>query len=174
MDNCDYLRLYCERVKALGGRVRLYPNIPEAYRSPFDRTMGLDYFKKEIWVSWSPGIDMMGLIHEAGHAFASKVPPNEVESDFVFLGWEQAFAKEMGLYDDWFHNLQSYWIPWQVLHEVTPWAYSGQGDTEYGDLDDRAQEAILAYLEATAIASGLVVDGRAVSIREVSAAGSEL
>lgn len=139
--------------------------VPEEFKAPFDRDVGLDFASKTLYATdieehWAE------LIHETAHIFASPVPPNECKTDFDFIGWELALAKELGCYRAWAREtLTGYWIPWQVLAAIDPAAYTGEGDMEFCELTDEHQAKVRAYIVAAAESSGQVVNGRVVSIR---------
>ena len=75
----------------------------------------------------SSRVHVPALIHEAGHVFASKVPPDSAD-EFAWLGWEYVLARKLGATEAWIAGNKDY----------------GLGDLEFGDLTEASRLDLLA------------------------------
>ena len=69
--------------------------------APFCANIGV-YWAKKVIAHKKVGFSTAGLVHEMGHVFASKTPPNAKDTDEVdFLGWEVTLAASLGIRAAW-------------------------------------------------------------------------
>lgn len=78
--------------------------------APFCKSIGV-YWSEKLIVHQLAGFSNAGLIHEMGHTFASKHPPNSKHVEEVdFLGWELELAKSLGVRPAWLREMASYGV----------------------------------------------------------------
>lgn len=140
-------------LKGWGGALRLCDSLPTS-RSTFCEApfawgeLGIDFSRKIVYAAGN--FPVGGLIHEAGHVFASHKEPGWAGCESLFLGWEFLLARKVGLLEEWYESMDGY-----VLHGM-----------DFGDMnEDKRSDVIEQYVEL-ARASGLVVGEEPISIRK--------
>lgn len=122
--------------------------------APFSWQIGIDYYQKKLYLTKDFSHETVGnIIHEVGHIVACDDAPedsNEVE----FLGWEIAFALELGLLDEWRAGQSDYTV-----------RHSYHGLVEIGCLDDDELSDLVEESIDWAKCLGLVENEHAVAIR---------
>jgi hypothetical protein len=78
-------------IKLTKNRFDDYWNITSA---PFSCYLGINYEARKIYYVGTP--HPCDIIHEMGHIFASKKPPEEAY-EWDFFGWEYLLARKVGL-----------------------------------------------------------------------------
>lgn len=93
--------------------------------APFSSRLGLDYDTKTVFVHADGHVDadiVGGVVHEMGHVFAACKPPDTLDDEFTFFGWEAALAQHVGCLADWYKFSADYTV---AIHG---------GVAEFGDL----------------------------------------
>jgi hypothetical protein len=94
--------------------------------APFCANIGV-YWAKKVIAHKKVGFSTAGLVHEMGHVFASKTPPNNKHTDEVdFLGWEVTLAARLGIRAAWVREMSSYGIHYD--NEDGPDQFAQLGD----------------------------------------------
>lgn len=113
--NVNYLAQVC---KNLGGDLVVWegefiPTIKQGLCeegwsfAPFvNENVGVHWQSKTVAIPRT--YESMGtIIHEMGHVFACKVPPNHCHDEWSWMGWEIALAKKIGI-KEWLKNNEYY------------------------------------------------------------------
>lgn len=125
-----HLDQFKSMIKAWGGRLVIFESRDEYdhyFRvnkdrdqlsdAPFTDYHGLD-FERRLLLATKDRVDIVSLIHEAGHTFASRRGPWSC-NEFNFLGWEIRVAQILGCMDEFNEgndNYQlNYGITWGIL-----------------------------------------------------------
>lgn len=119
---------------------------PGVSSAPFTGWLAVDYDKKTVYCldpTW------YNLLHEMGHVFASRLPPRQ-SSDFDFLGWEWVVARQL-------KGVRK-WLTGNADYGVGP-------EADLGDLTPAQVHVLLKERLEEAVRQGLVVNGKAVSVR---------
>lgn len=135
----EIIRLTQEQYYYLGRQT----GISEA---PFAVELAVNYSEKTIYCVTPTWYE---LVHEMGHVFACRQPPRQ-SSDFDFLGWEWVLARQL-------KGVRK-WIAGNADYGVNP-------EEDMGDLTPTQVTKLLQERLEDAIQQGIVVKGRAVSIR---------
>lgn len=114
--------------------------------APFAVELAVNYEKKAIYCVAPAWYE---LVHEMGHVFASRKSPRQ-SNDFDFLGWEWMLARQL-------KGVRK-WIEGNADYGVNP-------EEDLGDLTPIQVRKLLQERLDDAIQQGIVVKGRAVSIR---------
>jgi len=94
------------------------------------------------------------IIHEMGHVFASKEPPDSSE-EYDFFGWEREVARRVGIsLKAWVYSNRHYGIADNEIEY-----------TELGLLPPRVLRKVLRERVDFAVKAGLIQNGRPVAIR---------
>jgi hypothetical protein len=86
--------------------------------------LGVFYARKQVVLVPSSELNLMDVLHELAHVFASKKSPNNAD-EYNFLGWEWAFAHRLGVSRrEWQRGLANYQLgdePWsgQTIDRLT-------------------------------------------------------
>lgn len=71
--------------------------------------------KRELGLHWSTktivycgDVPWANILHEMGHLFACTISPHELCEEYDFLGWEFAFAINVGDVETWIHTNADY------------------------------------------------------------------
>ena len=134
----DYLRPLSDVIHTWGGKLIVGDRRPvdlkkddDFNKAPFAwRTLGVCYRRKIIYANGA--FPVGGIIHEAGHVFASKTPPYELTDETFFLGWEFLLARKVDLVDEWLDSMRGYSL--------------GGRDFGYMDIDEQT-DLIEDYVE---------------------------
>lgn len=98
--------------------------------SPFDESCGIRWGKKELHCCF--GTSIGSLIHEAGHIFASRLPPNHPKCEETrFFAWEWALAKKLDIEQEWFDSMPEYGLG---SHLTGPDIWAKPMTSSFGDL----------------------------------------
>ena len=134
-------------VEGWGGRVHIIkektdlPFLPDWVGAPFvGYLLGISYTEKMIVVE-KAAIDIAALIHEAAHIFASDFPPDRIENEVFFAGWEYALAAKLGVVDLWLDSMDDYRIG---------------DDRKFSDMDDNQKTNWINDRLVTAEKTGLI------------------
>ena len=134
------------------------------FRSPFPGVVGgdahaIDWHTKRVLVIRDAAA-VQPIIHEMGHVFATRQPPDAFPSDyddeFAFFGWEVSVARAAGCFMAWSCGLA------RVGYHVG----SNRVDAPWGALTSDERDDVIVERLATAERLGLI-DGhdRPLSIR---------
>jgi len=114
----ERLRTLNEVIRSWGGSLLIVDELPKKDKdfgsAPFAwNDLGVNYPKKTIYLAFKAiALENVvgGIIHEAGHIFATKTPPDELVDESFFMGWEFVLARKVDLLDEWFRSMRDYMI----------------------------------------------------------------
>lgn len=110
------------------------------YEAPFTSyRLGVHHRSKTVY--WSEKVEVGEVIHEMGHVFASKRPPDLTE-EWDFFGWEYILAKKVGALKEWTGSTSDYQV-------------SEDGET-FGGLTEAGRVVLLTERVSRAKALGLL------------------
>ena len=105
------------------------------YHAPFtSRQLGVDYKRREVY--YAPGIPWPHVLHEMGHASASRRRPSRSD-EWKFFGWEYLMAQYVDGVDEWVKSNESYQVD-----DGSPGGFAELRDVSAIRLQELIREAI--------------------------------
>lgn len=103
--------------------------------APFSDDYGVRWGKREV--HYRAGRELGPIIHELGHVFACRFPPNHrMCIEPRFFGWEWVLSQELGLEKEWLASVQDYGLTYEL------YPYAG-GGTDFYNAEDAGEAWIV-------------------------------
>lgn len=144
-----------------------YEGLDDFSPAPFNAGLGCLWKRRVIvcdpWFVRTVS-DAAEVIHEMGHVFASRTPPNDKLTDETdFLGWEYALARKLKCVGAWLAGMKNYGVA-----GLPTTIGMGKGSFELGDLTRPERRDLLCERLALAEKLGLTKDGVPMSLASAS------
>jgi hypothetical protein len=147
----------------VSSKLDLYEGLDDFSPAPFNAGLGCLWKRRVIvWDPWfiRTVADAAEVIHELGHVFASRSPPNDkLTNETNFLGWEYALARKLKCVKAWLAGMRDYGVA--GLPTTTG---LGKGFFELGDLTSPQLRELMCERLALAEKLGLTKGGVPVSL----------